>query len=105
MPLGSLETGILVSLHVPSMRLDLTLVGLSRQFAFCRFSTVSSSTAFLERNYPHIYLNDPEYDGPGRYNAGEVKVRIAFSRERDDRDRPSRGEDEWKCRAVCCIAV
>ncbi|KAH0551440.1 hypothetical protein GP486_007344 [Trichoglossum hirsutum] len=66
--------------------------GLSRQFAFCRFSTVSSSTAFLERNYPHIYLGSPESDG-------EVKVRIAFSRERDDRDRPLRGEDEWKCRA------
>ncbi|KAH0536441.1 hypothetical protein FGG08_006681 [Glutinoglossum americanum] len=61
----------------------------------------TGSTAFLERNYPHIYLGSSEYDGPGPYNlAGEVRVRIAFSRERDDRDRPSRGEDEWKCRSV-----
>ncbi|KAI9778278.1 MAG: hypothetical protein M1839_008303 [Geoglossum umbratile] len=74
--------------------------GLSRQFAFCRFSTVLNSTAFLERNYPGIYLGGSRYDRPGPYNvAGEARVRIAFSRERDDRDRPLRGEEEWKCRA------
>ena len=81
-------------------------LGVSRQFAFCRFATIPNSTAFMERNYPSIYLNSSESGSQVAYNReGEVKVRIAFSRERDDRDRPSRGEEEWKCRAVRCLTL
>lgn len=70
----------------------------SRQFGFLRFATLQNSRAFVERSYPMIYLygsNSADDDGEG------AKVRIAFSRERDERDRSERVEGEWTCKIVC----
>ncbi|KAL1968131.1 hypothetical protein VTN77DRAFT_2262 [Rasamsonia byssochlamydoides] len=65
---------------------------ISRQIGFLRFRSLEDSRAFMERNAPAIYLY-------GR-NAGSgdrgAKVRIAYSRERDDRR--GRPEGEWTCK-------
>ncbi len=69
----------------------------SRGFGFLRFPDLEKSTAFVERNYPMIYLY-----GNGSTHSDEqaAKVRIAFSRERDDRSRGERAEGEWTCKIV-----
>ena len=69
----------------------------SRGFGFLRFPTIEKSKAFLERNYPTIHLygnNSTEGDDQA------AKVRIAFSRERDDRPRGERADGEWICKIV-----
>lgn len=48
----------------------------------------------MERNYPTIYLYGNE-SADGDEQA--AKVRIAFSRERDDKSRAERQEGEWTC--------
>ena len=73
-------------------------IEISRQFGFLRFATLQDSKAFVERNYPMIYL----YGSNTAEDKGEAaKVRIAFSREREDRDRSERAEGEWTCKIVC----
>ena len=69
----------------------------SRGFGFLRFSTVEKSRAFLERNYPIIHLY-----GKGSADGDDqaAKVRVAFSRERDDRGRADKAEGEWACKIV-----
>lgn len=69
----------------------------SRGFGFLRFPTVEKSKAFLERNYPIIHLY-----GKGSADGDEqaAKVRVAFSRERDDRSRAEKAEGEWACKIV-----
>lgn len=66
----------------------------SRQIGFLRFPSLDASRDFMDRNAPYIYFRGP--------NAGEddrgTKVRIAYSREREDRR--SRPEGEWTCRMV-----
>jgi hypothetical protein len=77
----------------------LTLVctlGQSRQFAFARFTTISDAKAFLERNYPKIYLYGTSASGQ-QLNHG-AKVRIAFTREREER--AGKSEDDWICKVV-----
>ena len=69
---------------------------ISRQLGFLRFRTLDDSREFLERNFPAIYLygkNPSDADDNG------VKVRIAYSREREDRNRV-RAEGEWTCTIV-----
>ena len=69
---------------------------ISRCFGFIRFPTFEDSKAFVERSYPLIYL----YGSNTSDNDGEAaKVRIAYSRERDDRhgDKP---DGEWTCKIV-----
>ncbi|KAJ5428421.1 hypothetical protein N7445_009875 [Penicillium cf. griseofulvum] len=61
----------------------------SRQRGFLRFSTIDASRAFIERNYPSIYFYGP--------NESATKVRIAYSREREDRGR-AKGASDWDCR-------
>lgn len=58
--------------------------------------------AFIERNYPTIYLY-----GSGSTHGDEqaAKVRIAFSRERDDRNRGEKAEGEWTCKIVGFIRI
>lgn len=58
--------------------------------------------AFVERNYPTIYLY-----GNGSTHSDEqvAKVRIAFSRERDDRNRGEKAEGEWICKIVGFIQI
>ena len=51
----------------------------------------------MERNSPMIYLYGPSStDGDNE----AAKVRIAFSRERDDRNRGEKAEGEWICKIV-----
>jgi hypothetical protein len=67
---------------------------ISRQIGFLRFSCVDESRAFLEENYPYIRLYGRKSDRGDR----AAKVRIAYSREREDRR--SRAEGEWTCKMV-----
>ena len=46
----------------------------------------------MERNYPIIYLSDNDDQ--------TAKVRIAYSRERDDRTRGEKADGEWTCKIV-----
>nr|XP_001400452.2 rna-binding protein [Aspergillus niger CBS 513.88] len=64
---------------------------LSRQLGFLRFRNLSLSRAFVERNFPTIYLH-----GPSAQDDRGTKVRIAYSREREDRAR-ARAEADWNC--------
>ncbi|KAL8673335.1 MAG: hypothetical protein Q9168_002259 [Polycauliona sp. 1 TL-2023] len=68
----------------------------SRGFGFLRFPSMESSKAFIERNYPFIQL----YGQDSADNDGQAaKVRIDFSRERDERPRGDK-EGEWTCK-IC----
>ena len=69
----------------------------SRGFGFLRFSSLEKAKAFVERNYPMIHLY-----GNGTSDSDEqaAKVRIAFSRERDDRARAEKADTEWTCKIV-----
>jgi len=73
------------------------LAEVSRGFGFLRFPTLEKSRAFLERNYPTVYLY-----GTGSADGDDqvAKVRVAFSRERDDRSRAEKAEGEWACKIV-----
>lgn len=66
---------------------------LPRGLGFLTFHSIDYAKAFLERNHPYIHLYGP--------TAGEndraTKVRIAYSREREDRSR-AKQEGEWTCR-------
>ncbi|KAK2739627.1 hypothetical protein FQN55_009363 [Onygenales sp. PD_40] len=71
---------------------------ISRQLGFLRFHTMDESREFLERNFPNIYLygnNSSHTDDRG------AKVRIAYSREREDRNR-IKAEGDWTCK-ICTI--
>ncbi|RAL12210.1 putative G-patch domain protein [Aspergillus homomorphus CBS 101889] len=68
----------------------------SRQLGFLRFRDLNQSRAFVERNFPHIYLQ-----GPSAHDDRGTKVRIAYSREREDRAR-ARAEADWTC-MMCSI--
>ena len=69
----------------------------SRGFGFIRFPTLEDSKAFVERNYPIIYL----YGNVSSDNDDQAaKVRIAYSRERDDRSRLEKADGEWTCKIV-----
>ncbi|KAI5304510.1 hypothetical protein KEM56_006417, partial [Ascosphaera pollenicola] len=65
----------------------------SRQLCFITFPSIDESRDFLEANFPHIYLY-----GSSASDADESgsKVRIAYSREREDRHR-GKVEGEWLC--------
>jgi hypothetical protein len=79
------------------LNLTLRSTELSRQLGFLRFSTIDASRAFVERNLPCIYLYGPSAGTHDR----STKVRIAYSREREDRTRP-KGAGDWNCRKVSC---
>lgn len=66
----------------------------SRQFGFLRFSTLQEAEAFMDRNYPVLYL----YGDSSKSNGDASKVRIAFGRERKEQ---SRNDDaDWICSMV-----
>lgn len=78
------------------LNINIRLTEISRQLGFLRFHTLDDSRDFLEQNFPAIYLygkNPSDADDRG------VKVRIAYSREREDRNRV-RAEGEWTCAIV-----
>ncbi|KIW78199.1 hypothetical protein Z517_08032 [Fonsecaea pedrosoi CBS 271.37] len=63
----------------------------SRRFGFIRFGAVQEAEAFMDRNYPILYL----YGDNNKSNGSAAKVRITFSRERKD---PRRTEEpDWIC--------
>ena len=51
----------------------------------------------MERNYPMIYLYG---NGSTDNDDQAAKVRIAYSRERDDRGRGEKADGEWTCKIV-----
>ncbi|KAL9129993.1 MAG: hypothetical protein Q9217_001715 [Psora testacea] len=61
-----------------------------------RFPTFEESRAFMERSYPMIYLYG---SNPSDNDREPAKVRIAYSRERDER-RADRPDGEWTCK-IC----
>ena len=61
----------------------------SRRLGFLRFHTIDASREFVERNHPYIFFYGPTNDR-------STQVRIAYSREREDRPRAS----DWNCRKV-----
>jgi len=69
----------------------------SRGFGFIRFSTIEESKSFVERNYPIIHLHG---NNTSDNDDEAAKVRIAFSRERDDRARGEKADGEWTCKIV-----
>ncbi|KAE8355146.1 hypothetical protein BDV28DRAFT_129586 [Aspergillus coremiiformis] len=71
---------------------------ISRQLGFLRFQDLNYSRAFVERNFPSVYFYGPS---AGRDDRG-TKVRIAYSREREDRAR-ARAEGDWTCKN--CVIV
>ncbi|KAE8390914.1 hypothetical protein BDV23DRAFT_154111 [Aspergillus alliaceus] len=71
---------------------------ISRQLGFLRFRDLNFSRAFVERNFPSIYLYGPS---AGRDDRG-TKVRIAYSREREDRAR-ARAEGDWTCKNCAIV--
>ena len=75
-------------------------IGLSRQFAFAQFAALENSRAFLDRYYPSIQLHGV-YDSTQTGDGEGSIVRIAYSREKEERDRAGRNEDDWKCEVVC----
>ncbi|KAE8148802.1 hypothetical protein BDV25DRAFT_11957 [Aspergillus avenaceus] len=70
---------------------------ISRQLGFLRFRDLNYSRAFVERNFPTIFFYGPSASRDDR----GTKVRIAFSREREDRVR-ARAEGDWTCK-MCAI--
>ena len=70
---------------------------MSRGFGFIRFPTLEESKAFVERNYPSIYLYG---NNPSHNDDQAATIRIAFSRERDDRSRGDKADGEWTCKIV-----
>ncbi|KAI1947567.1 hypothetical protein LOZ56_006211 [Ophidiomyces ophidiicola] len=107
-PSSSLLSGLIISnelkhsYHVEDLE-DIRVIRdrqtrISRQLGFLRFRSLDSSRDFLERNFPTIYLQGANSQSTDR----GVKVRIAYSREREDRNR-IRAEGEWTCK-VCTLA-
>lgn len=78
--------------------ISLAFTEASRQLGFLRFRAIEDSREFLERNHPHIYLYGPNAVEGDR----STKVRIAYSREREDRTR-AKAEGDWTCRMVGLI--
>jgi RNA recognition motif-containing protein len=67
----------------------------SRQLGFLRFRNLDFARDFMDRNFPSLYLH-----GPNASNKDKgTKVRIAYSREREDRTR-ARAEGDWTCKMV-----
>lgn len=68
-----------------------------RGLGFLRFQSINEAKEFLERNHPFIYLYGPT----ASENDRATKVRIAYSREREDRGR-TKAEGDWTCR-MCAV--
>ncbi|KAG0650519.1 putative RNA-binding [Hyphodiscus hymeniophilus] len=73
--------------------------GQSRQFAFAQFVGIPEARRFLERYYPYVSLYGA-YKPSRSEDTEATKVRIAFSRDKDDRDKPGKSEEDWKCEVL-----
>lgn len=72
--------------------------GSSKGFAFAQFARVPDAREFLDRYYPNLPLLGP-YDS-NKTGTKPANIRIAYGRERDERDKASKGEVDWKCDVV-----
>jgi RNA-binding protein 5/10 len=78
----------------------LTPIGQSRQFAFAQFIGIPEAKQFLDKYHPTISLYGAF--APNNAAASEpTQIRIAYSREKDDREKPGKSDDDWKCEVVC----
>ncbi|SZF05266.1 unnamed protein product [Blumeria hordei] len=75
--------------------------GQSRGFAFVQFIGIPEARKFLEDYYPAVYLYGTQESNQDP-SIKPAKVRIAYSRERDDREKAGKGDDDWKC-DVCYL--
>ncbi|RKF71786.1 putative RNA-binding protein C57A7.13 [Golovinomyces cichoracearum] len=75
--------------------------GQPRGFAFAQFVGIPEAKRFLQDFYPNIFLRGV-LEQKKNSAARPAKVRIAYSRERDDREKAGKGEDDWKC-DICCL--
>jgi hypothetical protein len=80
------------------------LTGQSRGFAFAQFLGIPDARRFLDRYYPSISLHGT-YDPNNATSIEPTKIRIAYSRERDDRDKAGKSDDDWKCDVVCSLTL
>jgi hypothetical protein len=69
-----------------------------RNYGFLRFPSLEEAEAFMDRNYPSIYLYGDSSKTSGK--PGDAKVRISFGKER--RDNRS-DEVDWICPTVRII--
>lgn len=77
------------------MPVDLINLGVSRQFGFLRFPGLEESKEFMQRNHPTIQLYS---NASNEAIISKTLVRIAFSKEREERDRDrAPQEGEWNC--------
>jgi RNA-binding protein 5/10 len=82
-------------------------IGQSRGFAFAQFVDIPDARRFLDQHYPSVPLHGT-YDPNNAAPAEPTKIRIAYSRERDDRDKAGKSDDDWKCDVVgfpTCVEV
>lgn len=91
------KTGKLVSTQFLCLGSYLRPVGQSRGFGFIRFPSVVEAEAFMDANYPMIYIYGDSSKGN---TSGDSKVRIAYGRERKEPEKPQ--EADWVCK-ICNI--
>lgn len=92
------RTGVYSVIYRRTSQTLIDIPGQSRQFAFAQFVDTPHATAFLDRFYPTLSLQAP-YDPSQPSEAPSIEIRVAYSREKEDRDRTGR-EDDWKCEVV-----
>ncbi|EPQ66488.1 hypothetical protein BGT96224_5104, partial [Blumeria graminis f. sp. tritici 96224] len=73
--------------------------GQSRGFAFVQFIGIPEARKFLEDYYPAVYLYGTQ-DSNQDSSIKPAKVRIAYSRERDDREKAGKGDDDHLSSAI-----
>jgi hypothetical protein len=71
----------------------------SRGFGFLKFSSLHAARYFLERNYPTWQISHRESPNSDQET---VKVRVQYSRDREDRGKGEKSDADWTCRIVCC---
>ena len=83
-------TGIIAYSYSISLH-SLHRLAISKGYAFIRFPTLDDATSFMNANYPEIRI-----ERSNSTNNNNQWVRIAYSRERSDRESYA----EWTCRFV-----
>lgn len=83
-----------------SCQLTTLTLGLSRQFAFAQFATLTDAQLFYDRTPPSIQFKNI-YGDIKEGEDSSPHVTIAYSREKpDERPLPGQGDDDWICEVV-----